>query len=43
MVARAQADGFVGGDRLELGPLVLETLFDSFDDGLAFLIRRLKT
>ena len=37
MVARAQADGFVGGDRLELDPLVLKSLFDSLDDVLALL------
>src|SRR6202522_1663812 len=36
VVARAQADGFVGGDRLELRPLVLKSLFDSLDDVLAF-------
>ena len=35
--ARAETNGFVGGDRIELDPLVLKSLFDSFDDVLAFL------
>ena len=38
VVARAQANGFVGGDRIELDPLVLKSLFDSLDDVLALLL-----
>ena len=38
MVARAEPNGFVGGDRIELDPLVLKPLFDSLDDVLTLFL-----
>ena len=38
VVARAEPNGFVGGDRIELDPLVLKSLFDTFDDVLALFL-----
>src|SRR5580700_4757290 len=38
MGTRAQTNGLVGGDRLELDSLVLKSLFDAFDDVFAFLL-----